>query len=915
MRKIQLLIVICCLFAHTGTSFAQSKLRNLFFNSTVDVVRLDFSTNPPTPYNTGIAGSYEGIAHFEDEFGNLMFWYTSNGVNDKNGDIMPGSIGIFANSSSTEINLCPVVGNPNQFYIFYNAEVCTKLYYSIIDMTLNGGLGDVIKKNTLIDGGNFAEGLEVISIPQKNEYWLLTYECNKGYKKFLIDAAGINPGQSIYPFAQPGGFDGRGEFDYHKGRIGHCFAFANTVFLADFDPETGDICNPVVLEDPLKFNSAPFGVEFSPDGSKMYFSLWYTLGIPNVFQYDFSLGTYKAFLPSLGGVVSAGLGQIELGADGKLYIVEDGGTNILVIDNPNDKDPVFSTIPIKSTTGLGISDHIQSFVYIEQIGDTICAEVGKQIILKTKDPNLDWQWFELSDPGTILSTTTELQVVGLNTPQTFKASGIKAGECLKKEEIYTLYPIPDISVDPLSATIEKGQSVQLTATTTVPDVEILWYPADGLDDPFSFTPIASPTQTTTYFASVGNKFCQNIAEITITIVEKNVQYDTLCVAPGAVATLSIADSLVNVKWSVLGNSTVIATGTTYNATMGTSQITYRVEANNPNIAGGIIKEITLLPTPQLSAGSDVQILPGASATLNATGGGPDGYTWSPSSYLSDPTIPNPVASPPKTQQYVVSSSIFGYCLVTDTVVVTVGTISGDAVALCINPEENVQLTAPDTILNVQWTVNQTNIGTGPTLNLTPPINISQTYTATGETPQGNIFNLNYKLNPNPTLTATNANVLLGQSTTLNVSGATSYQWSPDTYLSCTDCPNPTCTPTQEITYTITGTDNNGCQNTTTLKVSLVYDGFLIAPSAFTPNNDGINDMFILQGKNIESLTNFVVYNRWGKLVYTGTDLNTGWDGTTNGNPNEVGVYVYYAQGKVAASDNLVTVKGNISLLR
>jgi len=139
---------------------------------------------------------------------------------------------------------------------------------------------------------------------------LLTYECNKGYKKFLIDAAGINPGQSIYPFAQPGGFDGRGEFDYHKGRIGHCFAFANTVFLADFDPETGDICNPVVLEDPLKFNSAPFGVEFSPDGSKMYFSLWYTLGIPNVFQYDFSLGTYKAFLPSLGGVVSAGLGQI-----------------------------------------------------------------------------------------------------------------------------------------------------------------------------------------------------------------------------------------------------------------------------------------------------------------------------------------------------------------------------------------------------------------------------------------------------------------------------------------------------------------------------------------------------------------------------------------------------------------------------
>src|SRR4028119_450266 len=98
------------------------------------------------------------------------------GLYDKNGTIMPGSRGILAHPSSTEIVICPFPADRDKFYIFYNNQLCSELYYAVVDTRLRGGLGEVSSKNTVLDQGNsYAEGLEIVKIPCTVDYWLLGY--------------------------------------------------------------------------------------------------------------------------------------------------------------------------------------------------------------------------------------------------------------------------------------------------------------------------------------------------------------------------------------------------------------------------------------------------------------------------------------------------------------------------------------------------------------------------------------------------------------------------------------------------------------------------------------------------------------------------------------------------------------------
>ncbi|MBE7178909.1 MAG: gliding motility-associated C-terminal domain-containing protein, partial [Mucilaginibacter polytrichastri] len=90
-------------------------------------------------------------------------------------------------------------------------------------------------------------------------------------------------------------------------------------------------------------------------------------------------------------------------------------------------------------------------------------------------------------------------------------------------------------------------------------------------------------------------------------------------------------------------------------------------------------------------------------------------------------------------------------------------------------------------------------------------------------------------------------------------------------------------------------------------------GRIWVPNAFTPNGDGNNDMAMVFGHDIKSLT-FRVYNQWGQLYFISTQQSLGWDGTYKGVKQPVGVYVYYVEG-VMNSGEKVNMKGTITLLR
>jgi len=85
------------------------------------------------------------------------------------------------------------------------------------------------------------------------------------------------------------------------------------------------------------------------------------------------------------------------------------------------------------------------------------------------------------------------------------------------------------------------------------------------------------------------------------------------------------------------------------------------------------------------------------------------------------------------------------------------------------------------------------------------------------------------------------------------------------------------------------------------------------PNAFTPNSDGKNDAVHVHSESIQSMI-FYIYDQWGELVFTSTDIQNGWDGTYKGKKEPVGVYVYYVQATMI-DGRKVTKNGTITLLK
>ena len=117
-------------------------------------------------------------------------------------------------------------------------------------------------------------------------------------------------------------------------------------------------------------------------------------------------------------------------------------------------------------------------------------------------------------------------------------------------------------------------------------------------------------------------------------------------------------------------------------------------------------------------------------------------------------------------------------------------------------------------------------------------------------------------------------------------------------------------------YEVVVTDVNGCFDTS--RAEVVYDDCctVFVPSGFTPNGDGRNDKVSVRYKGDMQLLEFAVYNRYGEKIFVSYNMQSGWDGTYNGQPQEVGVYFYYLQVVCGNSrSNIKEFKGDITLIR
>ncbi|GAA4467389.1 hypothetical protein GCM10023093_23260 [Nemorincola caseinilytica] len=157
----------------------------------------------------------------------------------------------------------------------------------------------------------------------------------------------------------------------------------------------------------------------------------------------------------------------------------------------------------------------------------------------------------------------------------------------------------------------------------------------------------------------------------------------------------------------------------------------------------------------------------------------------------------------------------------------------------------------------------------------------------------------------------------GDSVQVHAEGATYYIWTPlnkgisDPYIA-----NPFVKPVDEITkYTVRGMNEWGCRDSADVIIRVIFDEIEYIPNSFTPNNDGLNDIFRIGKMKFKKLVDFTIYNRWGQEVYHNAyDPAGGWDGTTGGTPQDIGVY-YYSIIVESASGKLRYYKGDVTLLR
>lgn len=323
------------------------------------------------------------------------------------------------------------------------------------------------------------------------------------------------------------------------------------------------------------------------------------------------------------------------------------------------------------------------------------------------------------------------------------------------------------------------------------------------------------------------------------------------------------------------------------------------------------------PAPRICLGDSVQ--------LTAHDG--NTYQWRNNPGLSAYDIPDPTAKPAYPSTYAVTVTTIYGCTDTDSVAVFVARPfqlqMGADTFVC---KGNSIRLSPSGAYGYQWIAGEPISDTAAPNPLVDPL-VNTTYTVVGWDADHcftDTARVAVTIEPLPGVKATPVGTIpAGNSVQLAVSGSpdvTSWTWAPPDYLSCSDCSDPISTPRSSILYTVTGETDYGCKATDTVRITLIcLENRVGVPKAFTPNNDGINDVFYPRGAGIRVITHFRIFGRWGNTVFERTnvpidDPGSGWDGKINGQEQPVGAYVYELE-LVCDTGDVFVLKGTVMLER
>lgn len=168
------------------------------------------------------------------------------------------------------------------------------------------------------------------------------------------------------------------------------------------------------------------------------------------------------------------------------------------------------------------------------------------------------------------------------------------------------------------------------------------------------------------------------------------------------------------------------------------------------------------------------------------------------------------------------------------------------------------------------------------------------------------------LPPFPVFAGNDTSITAGQTLALNGTGSGTPIWTPAATLSSATIYTPTATPTATTTYVLTVTDINGCVNSDAITVTVVQLSFNgMVSNLFTPNGDGVNDNWYVEGILNFPENEVFVYNIYGNQVYSKKSYANDWQGTYNGSELPDGTYFYVIRFDSPSR----VIKGSVDILR